>query len=137
MYKKKLTADFPFGWGEVLSTLIDDAKGYVSSGLFNPPVNIKEDDKGYTISMLAPGFKKENFQVKSENNVLEISAKCSEESEAKWIRREWVMGDFSRRFTIKGDADQNSISARYEDGVLEVLVAKKKETHSKNEIRVM
>ena len=133
MYKKTLTGEWPFLSG-VFSDLAE-AKERISNSFFNPGVNIEELEKGYCISLMAPGLTKEDFVIKAENNILEISCK-KKESEKNWIRKEWGIGEFSRKFQIKTDADQNGISAKYENGILAINVPKKKETISKNEIRV-
>ena len=134
MYKKTLTADWPF-FGGVFSDLIDGAKEELKN-LFYPGVNVSETDKAYTISVMAPGLKKEDFKLGIENNILEISYSGKESTETKWLRKEWAIGEFKRKFTVKNDADQSNVTAKYEDGVLNITVPKKVEASSKSAIKV-
>src|ERR1051326_5555783 len=61
------------------------------------PVNIVENETGYQIEVIAPGFEKSDFKVNTENNTLTISAEkkteVKEESDVKksekQIRREY------------------------------------------------
>src|SRR5688572_13851153 len=62
------------------------------------PVNIKESETGYEVEIVAPGFTKEDFTIKLENNLLTISAerKAEKENNQKQIRREYKYQSFKR-----------------------------------------
>jgi len=94
------------------------------------PVNVKETEIGYQLEIVAPGFKKEDFKINLENNMLTISAevKCEEENKnEKQIRREYKYQSFKRSFTIDKNMDAESISAQYVNGVLALNFPKKTE----------
>lgn len=99
------------------------------SAAFVPAVNIVENENSWHIEMSAPGFRKEDFSVKLENNLLTISAehKAEETEEQKnYRRREFRYGSFSRSFRLQKDkVNEESISASYENGILNILVPKK------------
>lgn len=101
--------------------------GSTSNG---PAVNIAETEDGYRIEVAAPGLKKEDFEVKVEQDMLSISAKqeVSEETkEEKYTRKEFSYFGFQRNFHLPETVDANAISASYVDGILHVTLAKKEE----------
>lgn len=95
-----------------------------------PSVNITENKDGYQLSLAAPGLKKEDFKIDVENNILTISAEKEErkeEKEERYTRREYNYSSFSRSFPIPQDIRQDAIEARYEEGVLKLVLPKKEE----------
>lgn len=94
------------------------------------PVNIKENEAGYSVDVVAPGFEKADFKVNLDNNILTISAekKTEEKSETeKQIRREYSYKSFKRSFTIDEKIDATAIEASYVNGVLRLNLPKKTE----------
>ena len=95
-----------------------------------PAVNIKENEKAYEVEMAAPGMKKENFNIAVENGILTISANVQDEKEEKekdYTRREFSYNSFSRSFTLPQNIDENSIKAKYDNGVLYLTINKLQE----------
>lgn len=100
--------------------------------------DIYEKDNKYHIEMDIPGFKKEDIKVKLENNYLTISAKKDNEVEdksKKYIRRERSYSKFQRSIYL-GDANEDSITAEYKDGILNIIVPKIDENKSKKYIEI-
>ena len=92
------------------------------------PVNISENEEGYRLDVIAPGFKKEDFEINLEKNLLSISAEKKikqEDKNEKQIRREYEFKSFKRSFTIDEKIDAEKIEAKYESGVLTLNLAKK------------
>jgi HSP20 family protein len=92
------------------------------------PVNIIEDDKGYTLEVVAPGFEKADFKVNIDQQVLTIKAEKKDEKKTeneKQIRREYNYRSFKRSFTIDEKIDVTSIDAAYVNGVLTLNLPKK------------
>lgn len=88
---------------------------------YKPSVNIKEDENGFSINMLIPGFKKEDVQINIENNVLSISAEVKEENtqeNEKFSRKEFSFKSFKRSFSLPENIDIENIKANIENGVL-------------------
>ena len=93
-----------------------------------PSVNIFEDDKNFTIQLAVPGMKKENFKIDLKKNSLTISNKIEskpKETKEKYSLREFNFNSFNRAFTFPKNADKESITAQYHDGILEVKIGKK------------
>jgi HSP20 family protein len=95
------------------------------------PVNILESDTNYEIEVIAPGLKKEDFQLSYTGDTLTISFQRHEEKTngdaRKWVRREYRSASFSRSFTVDRTVDVDKAAARYENGVLTLTLPKKEE----------
>lgn len=92
-----------------------------------PLVDIVEDEKEYLIKVEAPEVRKEDLKLSVEHGVLTITGERKFEKEEKgkrYHRVERAYGHFSRSFTLPEDADTGRVSAQYQDGVLNVHVAK-------------
>jgi HSP20 family protein len=103
-----------------------------------PAVNLTEDATKYQVSMAAPGLKKEDFHIDVDGNMLTIRSEKEnnrEEKDEKFTRKEYSYTSFSRSFSLPEDVKQESIDARYTDGVLNIILprkeASKKTTASK------
>ena len=95
-----------------------------------PPVNIQEKTDAYQLEVSAPGFDKSSFAVKLDGNLLTITAEKTEETKdetAKTIRKEFSQKAFKRSFTLDEKIEASAISAKYENGILSVVLPKKEE----------
>lgn len=95
-----------------------------------PAVNVKENEDAFTVELSVPGFKKADFNLKLDNDLLTISAKVEdkkEETAEKFTRREFKSQAFSRTFTLPETILVEEINAKYEDGILRVALPKNKE----------
>lgn len=95
-----------------------------------PAVNIHENAEGYHVELNVPGRNKEDFKVNVEKGLLTISFEKKEEKEDpayKTIRREFSFGSFKRSFSLDEKINGEGIQARYENGVLKLLLPKKEE----------
>ena len=100
------------------------------SNTVNVPVNITETAEAFQLEFAAPGRNKENFKIKVENNQLVISYEEKTETEVaeqKQVRREFTLASFQRSFSLNEKVNTENIQAKYEDGILKVLVPKKEE----------
>lgn len=100
-------------------------------GVTVPSVNVTETAKEYKLEVAAPGLERKDFKIEVENHMLCISAEKQEEKkekEGEFTRREYSFTSFSRSFTLPEDVKENDIDAKYENGVLKVMVPKLKET---------
>jgi len=93
-----------------------------------PPVNVQENDKNFEISMAAPGLARKDFNVSVGNEVLTISSEKKEEKETRekdFKRQEFSYSSFSRSFSLPENVKEDDVNAKYEDGVLKVILGKK------------
>ena len=92
-----------------------------------PAVNVIENNNEYTITLAAPGFKKSDFNIDVEGNMLTISSEKEESKEEKddrYSRKEYNYSSFSRSFTLPEEVMKDKIEAVYEDGVLRLTLPK-------------
>jgi HSP20 family protein len=106
------------------------------TGTTIPAVNIKETKDAFEVEMAAPGMTKKDFTLELEDNRLTITAEKKSHNEVKeedrHIRREFSYQSFERSFTLpKEVVDGDKIKARYEDGMLHLLIPKKEEAKNK------
>jgi len=98
-------------------------------------MDLKEDDKSYTVHADIPGVKKEDIQVSIDGNRVSISAETRMEKEEKEgkkvLRSERYCGKVARSFTVAHDVDEAKAQAKYTDGVLELTLPKKAGTTTK------
>ena len=95
-----------------------------------PPVNIVEKTDHYHLQVAAPGFDKADFNIKLEADTLTISAEKKEETKSesdKVVRKEFSSKSFKRSFTIDEKIDASNINAKYDNGILNVVLPKKEE----------
>lgn len=120
--------------GGSLSTFDRDENGNVATANWAPAVDIKEDDKSFTLLADIPGVEPKDIEVTMDNNVLTIkgerqSEKKTEEENYKRVERQY--GVFYRRFTLPDSADADNIDAHSEHGVLKVTIPKKEVAQSR------
>jgi HSP20 family protein len=99
-----------------------------------PAVNVKELDKVFEIEMAAPGLNKKDFKINIENGMMTIFTEKREEKEEKeenFTRREFNYSSFTRSFNLPENIDPEKIDAKYENGILKVLLNKKVITTAK------
>lgn len=95
-----------------------------------PAVNIVEHDNNYQVSLAVPGMKKDDFKIDVDGNMLTISSEkeeTKEEKEKKFTRKEYNYSSFSRSFTLPEEINKEKIEAKYEDGVLKLVLPRKEE----------
>lgn len=90
--------------------------------------DIKETEGDYQLAIELAGFSKEEIKVSLENGYLTVGAEKAhkEESEAEgghFIRRERSVS-CQRSYYVGDDIEQESIRAKYENGVLTLTVPK-------------
>jgi len=95
-----------------------------------PAVNVKEDEKAYTMELAAPGIKKEYCRVaiNDEGNLtIAIENKQENKQEHKhhhYLRREFSYSNYEQSYTLPDDVMKDQISAKVEDGILTVTMPK-------------
>jgi len=92
-------------------------------------LDVKEDDKGYTVHADIPGAKKEDIQVDIDGNVVSVRAETRQQKEEKKDEKvlysERSYGMVSRSFALPVEVDEKAAKAEYKDGVLNLLLPKK------------
>jgi len=92
-------------------------------------IDVCEADKGYVVHAELPGVSKDDIQVTIEGNQVTIAAEAKRDSERRDGERalhvERYAGALFRSFTLGNELDEDASEARFENGVLELKLAKK------------
>lgn len=97
--------------------------------------DVKENDKEYILDIEVPGYDKNNISVNYEDGYITVSARKEEKSDEEktgYIRQE-RSSSCSRSYYV-GEVEEESIKAKYENGVLALYIPKQQDktqkTHS-------
>ncbi|HEY0679577.1 MAG TPA: Hsp20/alpha crystallin family protein [Chitinophagaceae bacterium] len=126
LFNDPFTRDF-FNWG---------LSNTSSTNTTIPAVNIRETNDNFIVEMAAPGMTKKDFKVELDGNMLTISSEKTNESQdnenEKYSRREFSYQSFQRTFQLPKDVvDSERIEAKYNDGVLNLVIPKREEVKQK------
>ncbi len=104
-------------------------RGKQADSLAGMRVDVHETDDAFEIHADLPGIKKEDIDVRLENDVLTVSASKNTEKEekkkGKVVYRERSSGMLSRSFHVNPGTTHSDIQANFVDGVLTLSVPKK------------
>ncbi len=90
-----------------------------------PAASVIEKADGFLIEADLPGVAKEGIQLNVENDILTIQGIRKEASPAgRSIHKESRSLDYRRAFTLGREIDRSKVSARFEQGVLQVFLPK-------------
>jgi HSP20 family protein len=97
-----------------------------------PDAAIYESDGHLLIRLDLPGVEKGQVQIEVDGtNTLQIRAKNGFREPGGILFREFSVGDYYRSFRLGQEYDKDAITARLEDGVLELVANKKEEVKPK------
>jgi len=94
----------------------------------SPLANVSKTDTGYSIQVAAPGYSRDAFNVKVEDNVLSITGTSYESNvdtdkvSAQMTTQEFSYGTFTRSWTLPSDVSGEAVTASYEAGILNITV---------------
>jgi HSP20 family protein len=97
-----------------------------------PQSNIHETSDAFHIELNVPGRVKEDFKIHVEEGLLTITFDSKNEAPSqedyKTIRREFEFKSFKRSFSLDEKVAVDGIQAKYENGILKLLLPKKEES---------
>lgn len=106
-------------------------KNFSDTNTTLPSVNIKENADEFKVEVAAPGFNKEEFNIEVDGDVLVISSQKKSENEIneeeRITKKEFSYQSFTRSFTLPALIRHDKIAAKYEDGILNIIIPKKDE----------
>lgn len=100
--------------------------------------DISETDKGYLFEVELAGYDKKDLDVTLDKGYLTISANREENREQEekgYLFKERRTGKIERTFYV-GEVDENSVSAKYDKGVLNIQLNKKEKADSQKKIDI-
>jgi HSP20 family protein len=123
--------------GSDLSRLFDETfdRFFQTSGLpgpvdaTSPALDVYETDQGWSIQMDLPGVPKEDVKVSVEGRQVSIEATVrraeAQEEGRRVLLRERQTTRFARSLTLPAEVDQATSSARMDNGVLQLNLARR------------
>lgn len=120
-----------------------DLSNFSDTNTTIPKVNIKETPENFEVEVAAPGMDKKDFKIELNGNMLTISSEKTNEQadnneEARYFRREFSYESFRRTFNLQKDVvDSDRIEARYQNGMLQLIIPKKEEAKQKPPKQIM
>ena len=95
-----------------------------------PAINIFESENDFRIEMMLPGFVKEDLKINFHEEMLTIkvdnkSAEGQKDESYKYVRREFDVYNFEKQFKVPESVKTESIDAKFENGILNILLPKK------------
>ena len=100
-----------------------------------PAINVKEDAKGYTMEVAAPGIRKEfcrvhvtndgNLQIAIENKMEHKQEEKEEGHKERYLRREFYYSNYQQTYRLPEDVNADNISAQVSDGILSIALPKR------------
>ncbi|MBO6522357.1 MAG: Hsp20/alpha crystallin family protein [Balneolaceae bacterium] len=137
-YNRPNTDVFSRNFNDIVDEFFNNATTNYRKDNFMPSVDVSETDEQFEVSVELPGLKKEDIKVDLEKGRLTISGerKFKNEEEGKNFHRvETQYGKFSRSFYLPDSIHEDSITAKYEDGILNISI-KKSEEKVKKQIEI-
>jgi HSP20 family protein len=95
--------------------------------VFRPDVDILERADAYVIQADLPGVTDDSVDIHLDKGVLTLDARTVADSNAESprpVHAEYQSGGYHREFRISEDIDPGAVTAKMEDGVLELLLPK-------------
>jgi len=122
-----------------MTRLIDETlsriwKEDVARGAWSPPVDIFERGNEVVLKVDLPEVSQSEIDIRVEEGTLIIQGErkfVKESPEENYIQVERPYGTFRRTFSIPRTIDQESIKASYRDGVLRIVLPRKREIQPK------
>lgn len=98
---------------------------------WRPAIELKQNEKEYTIKVQLPGVNKEDINVELNNDYMTISAEMKEEKKkddekTKLHTSELRYGKYCRTISFDNPIKSKESSAEYKDGILTILMPKQK-----------
>lgn len=113
------------------NNLVDEFQNFFMDSFFSNKAlktDIVENEDNYILSVELPGVEKESISLDFNNQYLTLAVNQTEdkgENEKHYIRKERTRFSYSRSYYLD-KADENSITAKLENGVLTINVGKEK-----------
>ena len=106
------------------------SRGLTARGAWWPAVDVVETEGEFKVIAELPGMKKEDVKISLTDNVLTLRGEKKmekEENNDNWHQVERSYGAFERSFHLTCPVDASKVKARFDNGVLTVVLPKSEE----------
>lgn len=108
--------------------------GFRNELSFSPSCEVAEEGNNYIMKFDLPGVPKEQVRVEVDKDQLTIHAERKEEKKSETKKKylsEMYYGSYTRSFNLPGVVDDKKIDAKFENGVLTIIIPKTESTKVK------
>ena len=114
------------------------SKDFVLNKSDFPKVDLFEDDEAVYLNAELPGMNKDEINLVLENGVLTLSGEIkndlNNDEDKNHLYSERYFGQFERKFSLADEIDEDSVKAKFENGLLKVQIDKVKPEEPKERI---
>ena len=104
---------------------------------FSPKVDISETDKTFNFEFAVPGMDKNDLSIEIKNGYLTVSGERKiKNDDNNFHSIENGYGKFSRSFQLPDNIDENKISAKHKNGILNISIDKDAKKSMKKTIQI-
>ena len=117
----------------------DYHEDYVKECGSTPATNVFETENEFKIEVLLPAFTKKDLQLNVHNNILTVKVEKENEEkseEYKYAHREFGAYNFERQYRVPKSVSAEKIAAKFENGVLNIVLPKKEEALEKAPVEI-
>jgi HSP20 family protein len=100
---------------------------FATPAALSPAMELAATAGGYELSVELPGLEEKDIDVQFADGILTVAGEKREESEKKdngYLLSERRYGSFRRQLTLPSDVDPETITAKFEQGVLKLAMKK-------------
>ena len=129
----------PSTFSSLVDRFFNESLARSGGSVFTPKVDVIENETSYEVQVAAPGLNKDDFKIEVNDNYLTVSGErkfTNEKKDKNFHSIETNYGSFSRSFTLPDNADGAKISAKYNNGILELVIPKDEKKILKQVIKV-
>jgi HSP20 family protein len=140
-YKLDLNDFVPTSFSHLVDRFFSESTGRSDGSTYSfvPKVDIIENEKAFEIQVAVPGMNKEDFKIDLKDNYLTVSGErkyTKERNENHFSSIETQYGSFTRTFALPENVNAENIDAKYNNGILELVVPKDEKKLLKATIKV-
>jgi HSP20 family protein len=142
LYRPNVLENALSGFDRYLDSFFGDNFLSPTDRIFNrlPSVDVLENERAYVLEAELPGFDEKNIEVRLDGCNLTIGSKKTEEKneeaspkpgEGNYLIRERRVSSFCRTFKLPENADPESVSAVFKNGILSLEIGKRAEAQTR------
>ena len=92
--------------------------------VFTPPIDIFETQTGLVLMADLPGVTLDSLELQVQDNKLTLYGRVTHDipTNARLIHQEYALGHFLRSFILSDEVDQQHVTAKLNQGVLEIVL---------------
>lgn len=104
--------------------------------VFTPSTDVVKTENEIVLHIVAPGMTKDSFELNLDDNLITISGERVFDESQNYTQVESRFGSFKRSFKLGDAINREKISAKYENGVLQVTLPMDKKKLERKSIKI-